>query len=514
MKFTLSWLNDHLATKATLDDILALMLQAGLEVEEVVDPREKLAAFTVCKVKAAEPHSDADKLRVCTVDTVDGEKQIVCGAPNARAGMTAIYAPLGTFIPGLNFALDKKPRKIRGIESHGMMCSTKEIEAGEDHDGIADLDDSIPLGTPVADALGLNDPVIDFEVTPNRPDWLGVQGIARDLAAAGAGRFLHADVKKVVGTKECPVEIRLDAPEACPVFAGAVIVGVTNGPSPEWMQQRLKAVGIQPKSLLVDVTNYISLDRARPLHAYDAAKLAGPVVARLGRKGEVLEALERSPRGEFELTTALEAVAKQVAVVDVEGDWLDLGRPWDLLTANALLLARMESSIKGTVEEGVVLEGAVHVAAGAIIKAGSRIEGPVWVGPGATVGPNACIRGATMLGAGAKVGSASEVKNSILMDGAKAPHHNYVGDSILGRDCNLGSGTKVANLRHDGANVYAIIRGERVDSGLRKLGVILGDDVKTGINASLNVGTILGEGTIVGPGRVVSGSWAAGSRIL
>ena len=283
MKFTLSWLNDHLATKATLDDILALMLQAGLEVEEVVDPREKLAAFTVCKVKAAEPHPDADKLRVCTVDTVDGEKQIVCGAPNARAGMTAIYAPLGTFIPGLDFALDKKPRKIRGIESHGMMCSTKEIEAGEDHDGIADLEDAIPLGTPAADALGLDDPVIDFEVTPNRPDWLGVQGIARDLAAAGAGRFLHADVKKVVGTKECPVEIRLDAPEACPVFAGAVIVGVTNGPSPEWMQQRLKAVGIQPKSLLVDVTNYISLDRARPLHAYDAAKLAGPALAARAR---------------------------------------------------------------------------------------------------------------------------------------------------------------------------------------------------------------------------------------
>ena len=229
---------------------------------------------------------------------------------------------------------------------------------------------------------------------------------------------------------------------------------------------------------------------------------------------EALETLERSPRGEFELTTALETVAKQVAVVNVEGDWLDLGRPWDLLTANALLLARMEPSIEGIVEEGVVLEGAVHVASGAIIKAGSRIEGPVWVGPGATVGPNACIRGATMLGAGAKVGGASEVKNSILMDGAKAPHHNYVGDSILGRDCNLGSGTKVANLRHDGANVYAIIRGERVDSGLRKLGVILGDDVKTGINASLNVGTILGEGTIVGPGRVVSGSWAAGSRIL
>ena len=292
MKFTLSLLNDHLATKATLDDILGLMLKAGLEVEEVEDPREKLAAFTVCKVKAAEPHPDADRLRVCTVDTIDGEKQIVCGAPNARAGMTAIYAPLGTFIPGLDFALDKKPRKIRGIESYGMMCSTKELEAGEDHDGIADLDESIALGTPAADALGLNDPVIDFEVTPNRPDWLGVQGIARDLAAAGAGRFLRTELKKVVGTKPCPVQIQLDAPEACPVFAGAVIVGVKNGPSPDWMQQRLKAVGIQPKSLLVDVTNYISLDRARPLHAYDAAKLSGPVVARLGRKGEKLAALD------------------------------------------------------------------------------------------------------------------------------------------------------------------------------------------------------------------------------
>ena len=292
MKFTLSWLNDHLATKATLDDILALMLKAGLEVEEVEDPREKLAAFTVCKVKEAKPHPDADKLRVCTVDTVDGEKQIVCGAPNARTGMTAIYAPLGAYIPGLDFALDKKARKIRGVESYGMMCSTRELEAGEDHDGIADLDASIPLGTPAAEALGLNDPVIDFEVTPNRPDWLGVQGIARDIAAAGGGRFVQVDVKKVSGNAECPVEIQLDAPEACPVFAGAVIVGVKNGPSPDWMQQRLKAVGIQPKSLLVDVTNYISLDRARPLHVYDAQKLSGPVVARLGKAGETLEALD------------------------------------------------------------------------------------------------------------------------------------------------------------------------------------------------------------------------------
>ncbi len=229
---------------------------------------------------------------------------------------------------------------------------------------------------------------------------------------------------------------------------------------------------------------------------------------------KVLKAIERSPRGEYELTTALEAITQSVTVVEVEGEWLDLGRPWDLLTANTLLLSRMKPAIEGSVEEGAVLKGAVHVAAGAIVKAGSRIEGPTWIGPDAIVGPNACIRGATMLGTGAKVGAASEVKNSILMEHSKAPHHNYVGDSILGRNCNLGSGTKIANLRHDGASIYAVIRGERVDSGLRKLGVILGDDVKTGINASLNVGTILGEGTVVGPGRVVSGSWAAGSRIL
>jgi phenylalanyl-tRNA synthetase beta chain len=292
MKFTLSWLQDYLATKAPLEDILATMLKAGLEVEHVDDPAEKLAAFTVAHVTAAEPHPDADRLRVCTVDTVDGEKQIVCGAPNARAGMTAIFAPLGTFIPGLDFALDKKPRKIRGIESHGMLCSTKEIEAGEDHDGIADLKGDWKVGTPAAEALGLTDKVIDFEVTPNRPDWLGVQGIARDLAAAGAGRFIENSIRKVEGSYDCPVDIQLAAPEACPIFAGALLRGVRNGPSPEWMQKRLKALGITPRSLLVDITNYISYDRARPLHAYDAAKLSGAITARLGKQGETLEAID------------------------------------------------------------------------------------------------------------------------------------------------------------------------------------------------------------------------------
>ena len=316
MKFTLSWLTDHLATKAGLDEILALMLKAGLEVEEVVDPNQTLKDFTVCKVIEAVPHPDADKLRVCTVETVDGTKQIVCGAPNARAGMTAIYAGLGTYIPGLEFALDKKPRAIRGVESHGMMCSTKELNAGEDHDGIADLDDSLPLGMPAAEALGLNDPVIDFEVTPNRPDWLGVQGIARDLAAAGAGRFIRSDAKKVPGSYDCPVEIKLEASDACPMFAGAMIQGVTNGPSPDWMQARLKAVGIQPKSLLVDVTNYISLDRARPLHAYDAAKLRGTVVARLGKAGESLEALDGKT---YKVTPEMCVIADASGVIGLGG---------------------------------------------------------------------------------------------------------------------------------------------------------------------------------------------------
>lgn len=292
MKFTLAWLYEHLATKEDLEGLLALMLKAGLEVESVDVPAERLAAFTVCKVREAKPHPDADKLRVCTVDTIDGEKQIVCGAPNAKAGMSAIYAPLGAYIPGADFSLDKKPRKIRGVESHGMMCSAKELEAGDDHDGIIELTEFFEIGTPAAEALGCSDIVIDFEVTPNRGDWLGVKGIARDLAAAGAGRLLEKDVSKVSGSFDCPVEIKLEAKEACPVFAGAVIKGVKNGPSPDWMQQRLKAVGLQPRSLLVDVTNYVSLDRARPLHVYDADKLSGAVVARLGKAGEKLVALD------------------------------------------------------------------------------------------------------------------------------------------------------------------------------------------------------------------------------
>jgi len=291
MKFSLSWLKEHLDTDAGIDAVANAMTLAGLEVEEIINPAEDLAAFSIAKVKTAVKHPDADKLKVCTVDTVDGEMQIVCGAPNARAGMTVAYAPMGAYIPGADFSLDKKPRKIRGIESSGMMCSSKELNLGDDHDGIMDLDTGLDMGTPLADALDLNDPVIDFEVTPNRPDWLGVDNIARDLAATGLGTLTTKTYAPVKGGFACPVAIEIDAPAACPVFAGRVVRGVKNGPSPEWLQTKLKAIGLRPINALVDVTNYLSYDRARPLHVYDANKLSGPIRARFG-KGESFEALD------------------------------------------------------------------------------------------------------------------------------------------------------------------------------------------------------------------------------
>lgn len=291
MKFTLSWLKEHLDTDATIDEVVEAMTLAGLEVEGVENPAEKLSAFSIAKVISAEKHPDADRLKVCQVETRDGLKQIVCGAPNARAGMTVAFAPLGAYIPGLDFSLDKKPRKIRGVESSGMMCSSKELEMGDDHAGIMDLDGRFEMGIPLADALGLNDPVIDFEVTPNRPDWLGVDNIARDLAATGLGKWITPEVKPIKGSFPCPITIETDTPNACPAFAGRVIRDVKNGPSPEWLQTRMKAIGLRPISTLVDITNLLTYDRARPLHVYDISKLTGTLRARLG-KGESFEALD------------------------------------------------------------------------------------------------------------------------------------------------------------------------------------------------------------------------------
>ncbi|HMO43147.1 MAG TPA: phenylalanine--tRNA ligase subunit beta, partial [Phenylobacterium sp.] len=256
------------------------MTMAGLEVEHVENPAAKLAAFSVAKIVEAVQHPNADRLRVCQVDTRDGRKEIVCGAPNARPGLTTIYAPLGAYVPGSGITLEARP--VRGVVSNGMLCSAAELETAEESDGIMELPDSLAVGTPVAEALGL-EAVIDFEVTPNRPDWLGVAGIARDLAAAGLGQLKDLAVSPVKGAFPSPVSIRLDAPDACPIFAGRVIRGVKNGPSPAWLQQRLVSVGLRPINALVDVTNLISYDRARPLHVYDCGKLVGDViVARLG----------------------------------------------------------------------------------------------------------------------------------------------------------------------------------------------------------------------------------------
>jgi len=280
MKFTLSWLKDHLETDASVEQVVDAMTMAGLEVEHVDNPAAKLAAFSVAKIVEAVQHPNADRLRVCQVDTKDGRKEIVCGASNARAGLTTIYAPIGAYVPGSGVTLEARP--VRGVVSNGMLCSAAELETASEAEGIMELPDTLAVGLSAAEALGL-EAVIDFEVTPNRSDWLGVAGIARDLAAAGVGKLKDLSVKPVAGVFPCPIQIRVDG-DACPVFAGRLIRGVKNGPSPAWLQQKLLSIGLRPISALVDVTNLLSYDRCRPLHVYDAAKLVGDVIeARLGR---------------------------------------------------------------------------------------------------------------------------------------------------------------------------------------------------------------------------------------
>ncbi|MEZ5921185.1 MAG: phenylalanine--tRNA ligase subunit beta [Parvularculaceae bacterium] len=270
------------------------MVTVGLEVEHVDDPAERLKAFTIGDVIEAEKHPEADKLRLCKVQTKDGLLQIVCGAPNARAGIKIAYAPVGAYVPGIDVTLTKA--KIRGVESLGMMCSARELELGDDHDGIIEAPADAKVGDPVVKWVGGNDPVIEFEVTPNRPDTNGVAGVARDLAAAGLGRLITTAPAAVKGEFPCDQKIGLhfpdDAKDACPAFAGRLIRGVKNGPSPKWLQDRLRAIGLRPISALVDITNYMSYDRARPLHVYDAAKLKGEIYARLGRDGESFLALD------------------------------------------------------------------------------------------------------------------------------------------------------------------------------------------------------------------------------
>lgn len=279
MKFTLSWLKDHLETSATLDDILYALTDLGLEVEEVSNPGDRLKDFTIGKVISAEKHPDADKLKVCQVDTDEGPSQIICGAPNARAGITVVIAKPGTYVPGIDTTIGVG--KIRGIESFGMMCSEREMELSDEHDGIIELQ-SGEVGVRFTDWLAANDPakvdtVIEIAITPNRPDALGVRGIARDLAARGLGTLKPQEVTAVKSEFACPITVSIDEDtlEQCPVFFGRVIKGVKNGPSPQWMQDRLKAIGLRPISALVDITNFFTYDSNRPLHVFDASKVAG-----------------------------------------------------------------------------------------------------------------------------------------------------------------------------------------------------------------------------------------------
>ena len=317
MKFSLTWLKDHLETTATADEIAAKLNAIGLEVEGVENPADRLAGFVVARVLSAERHTDADKLQVLSVDTGDGPPlQVVCGAPNARAGLIGVLGLPGAIVPAGQFELKKSA--IRGVESNGMMCSVRELELGDEHDGIIELPADAPVGMAFADYQG-SDPVFDVAITPNRPDCMGVYGIARDLAAAGLGRLLPLPTLSPEGARAlppCPLPIRTDDPDGCPAFYGRAITGVTNPASPKWLQDRLKSAGQRPISALVDITNYVMLAYGRPAHAYDLAKLSGAVFARRAVDGETCVALNGKT---YPLTSAMTVIGDDNGVHDIAG---------------------------------------------------------------------------------------------------------------------------------------------------------------------------------------------------
>jgi phenylalanyl-tRNA synthetase beta chain len=315
MKFSLEWLKDHLDTNASASEIADKLTAIGLEVEGVSNPAEALAPFVVARVLTAEKHPQADKLQVLTVDAGTGETiQVVCGAPNARAGMLGVFGPPGAYIPGSDITL--KVAAIRGVESNGMMCSSRELELGDDHSGIIELPADAPVGSAYTRYAGLDDPVFDVNVTPNRQDCMGVRGIARDLAAAGIGALKPLAVPQIEGSFPCPVPVRIEDAESCPAFYGRAIRGVRNGSSPDWMQRRLKAAGQRPISALVDITNYLTIGYGRPAHVYDIARLRGGLTARPAKPGEKVLALNEK---EYSLEPFMTVIADDAEVHDIGG---------------------------------------------------------------------------------------------------------------------------------------------------------------------------------------------------
>lgn len=410
MKFPLSWLTRYLETTASADALAAAMTRLGLEVEGIENPAQALKPFVIAKVLTAERHPQADKLQVLSVDTGSGAGlQVVCGAPNARAGLVGVFGPPGAHVPGLDVVL--KVAAIRGVESNGMMCSSRELKLGDDHDGIIELAADAPVGTPFAQWAGLDDPVFDVAITPNRQDCMGVYGIARDLAAAGMGVLKPLDVPALGDGGPIAVPVRTDDPQGCPAFYARSVSGVSNGPSPQWLQDLLTKAGLRPISALVDVTNYFSIGHGRPLHVYDVAKLQGGLVARKARAGEQLLALNGKT---YTLAEGMTVIADEAHVHDIGG-----------------IMGGMESGVSETTTE-VLIEaayfdpagiGATGRALGLTSDARSRFErgvDPGFVAPGLDLAA-AMVRelcGGTV-SAMAKAGEAPVVARTVSFDPAR-----------------------------------------------------------------------------------------------
>lgn len=372
MRVPLSWLRRHLETDADAGTIAAALTRLGLEVEGISNPAERLAPFTIARVLTAAPHPQADRLQVLTVDAGTGEAvQVVCGAPNARAGLVGVFAPPGTHVPGIDLTL--KVTSIRGVESRGMMCSARELELGDDHQGIIELPGDAPVGAAYARWAGLDDPVIEVAVTPNRQDCMGIFGIARDLAAAGLGRLVPPEVPALAPAFPCPVPIAIEDADGCPAFFARALRGVRNGPSPRWLQDLLTRAGLRPVSALVDVTNYMSLGFGRPLHVYDIAKLEGGLMARRARAGETLHALNGRT---YALDERMCVIADDRAVHDIGGIMGGMDSGVSEATTDVLVEAAWFSPAR---------IGATGRALGIVSDARARFErgvDPAFVGPG------------------------------------------------------------------------------------------------------------------------------------